>query len=382
MSVKKLPNKKWQARVSVKVGGEFRTKNGNFKTKAEALDFEREWKGKEASGIELSKQDITLPEYMREFIDLYKSSKSERTQEIYEGSYKKILGKFKGRKLVNITRADIQKYMNEFGKHHAITTSKKLFQHLHQTITSAINDGIITRDICAHIEVTGNDPVKAEEKYLEFEDYLTLLQYLYQEANYNRLYMEFALFALQTGCRFSEISGVKVSDLDFKKNTITIQRQWIERKKKSGSAKGNGSSDRIIAVSKPFMNHLEYMLEEREQSLISNNIKDNDYLFLTNEGLHLQNDSCNKNLHGLLKKLNIKRINMHGMRHTHATLLIYRHRDPWYIAKRLGHASIKELDRTYGHVFHKMDAENDKFVMNDFGHDLIDTPKNKIIPLK
>lgn len=382
MSIRKLDNGKYQAIVSVKIDGKFKTKKKISTKKYEVVDFEREWKQKERSGMALDKQDITLPEYMREFIDLYKSGKSVRTQEIYEGSYKKINGEFNERRLISITRADIQYFMNDFGKKHAITTSKKLFQHLHQTITSAINDGIITRDICAHIEITGSDPVAAEDKYLEYDEYRTLVDYLYAHADYSKLYMELALFALQSGCRFSEINGLQIDDFNFKKNTVTISRQWLERQVKSGPTKGNGKADRIIALSIPYMEHLEDLIVQRRKSLIANNITDNDgYLFLTTDGNHIKNDSCNGSLHELCEKLKIKRINMHGMRHTHATLLIYRHRDPWYIAKRLGHQSIKQLDRTYGHVFGKMSAENDEFVMSDFGNDLIHS-QNNIVNIK
>ena len=383
MSIRKLEPGKWQVRVSVKIDGVFRTKNKTCRTKAEAEEFERQWKSKEQSGTELGKQDITLPEYMREFIDLYKSGKSQRTLEIYEGSYKKINAEFYGRKLINIKRADIQLFMNEFGKKHAITTSKKLFQHLHQTITSAITDGIITRDVCAHIELTGTDPVAAEDKFLEYDEYMTLLNYLFSHADYSKLYMEVALFALQSGCRFSEISGVKIEDLNFKRCTVSINKQWMERRDAAAPSKGNGQADRIIALSRPYMDYLEDLIEQRTKFLRANNIADSDgYLFLTAEGKHIKNDSCNGSLHKLCEELGIKRVNMHGMRHTHATLLIYRHRDPWYIAKRLGHQSIKQLDRTYGHVFAKMNAENDEYVMSDFGNDLTGKNNDKIIRLK
>ncbi|MCP8849141.1 site-specific integrase [Latilactobacillus curvatus] len=383
MSIRKLENGKWQARVSVKVDGEYKIKKKTAKSKYIVEDFEKEWKQKERSGMALDKQDITVPEYMREFIDLYKSGKSDRTLEIYEGSYKKIKGSFYGKKLVALTRSDVQRFMNEFGEKHAITTSKKLFQHLHQTVTSAINDGIIARDVCAHIEVTGSDPIAADKKFLEYEDYQVLIDYLFKNAEYSKLYMELALFALQSGCRFSEISGVKIDDLNFRKNTVTISRQWMERQAKSAPTKGNGKADRIIALSRPYMDHLDELIDQRHRMLLSNDIVEDDgYLFLTNEGKHIKNDSCNKSLHELCKQLDIKRVNMHGMRHTHATLLIYRHRDPWYIAKRLGHQSIKQLDRTYGHVFGKMSAENDEFVMADFGNDLIHSNQNKVISIK
>lgn len=380
MSIRKYKDG-WQARVSVKVNGKYTLKTQATRTKAEAEDFERRIKMKEKSGSDFGAQDITVPEYMRKFIDLYKSGKSVRTQEIYEGSYKKIYGEFYGRKLVNINRSDIQDFMNRFGKHHAITTSKKLFQHLHQVFTNAIEDGIITRDPCAHIEVTGKDAQKADEKFLEYDDYQVLLQYVFDNADYPKLYQEYILFALQTGCRYSEISGVKVDDLNFKKNTISINKQWYERQNKLGPTKGDGASDRIIAVSKPYMDFLHCLLGEREKFLRMNFIKDDDgFLFLTKDGQHLKNDSANDGLDYLSKKLNIKRVTMHGMRHTHASLLIFRHRDPIYIAKRLGHQNVQQVFKTYGHLFSRMDAENDKFVTDDLGKDL--TRSNNVIPLK
>lgn len=47
----------------------------------------------------------------------------------------------------------------------------------------------------------------------------------------------------------------------------------------------------------------------------------------------------------------VKHIRIHDLRHSHASLLISLGADPFYIMKRLGHASYEETTNTYGHLF-------------------------------
>ncbi len=77
-------------------------------------------------------------------------------------------------------------------------------------------------------------------------------------------------------------------------------------------------------------------------------------------------------------QLGIKRIGMHGMRHTHATRLFYAGYSDWYIAKRFGHNSLKELHRTYGHVFKKMQAEADTKLRASIGQDYLGKTATKV----
>ncbi|AKU59325.1 hypothetical protein [Lacticaseibacillus paracasei] len=51
--------------------------------------------------------------------------------------------------------------------------------------------------------------------------------------------------------------------------------------------------------------------------------------------------------------------------------MIYAGYSDWYIAKRLGYTSLKELHRMYGHVFTQMQAEADTKLRVSIGQEYL-----------
>ncbi|MCT2893533.1 hypothetical protein [Lacticaseibacillus paracasei] len=51
--------------------------------------------------------------------------------------------------------------------------------------------------------------------------------------------------------------------------------------------------------------------------------------------------------------------------------MIYAGYSDWYIAKRLGYSSLKELHRMYGHVFTQMQAEADTKLRVSIGQEYL-----------
>ena len=63
-------------------------------------------------------------------------------------------------------------------------------------------------------------------------------------------------------------------------------------------------------------------------------------------------DPCNTtHLFGLwVNKLGLKKINIHGLRHTYATMLLEEGVNPKVVSERLGHKNISITLQTYSHV--------------------------------
>lgn len=62
----------------------------------------------------------------------------------------------------------------------------------------------------------------------------------------------------------------------------------------------------------------------------------------------ISNTNANKLLQKNLQELSIAPITMHGLSHTHASVLLYRKVDINYVSERLGHGTI---ETTYKHLF-------------------------------
>ncbi len=58
-----------------------------------------------------------------------------------------------------------------------------------------------------------------------------------------------------------------------------------------------------------------------------------------------------------MTRTNVKRISIHGMRHTHATVLMMAGVNPKVASERLGHADVVYMLRTYSHILPQMQTQ-------------------------
>ena len=58
-----------------------------------------------------------------------------------------------------------------------------------------------------------------------------------------------------------------------------------------------------------------------------------------------------KNFHSIITKAGLKPITLHGLRHSHVSLLISKKYDIFEVSKRIGHRSVQTTQDTYGHLF-------------------------------
>lgn len=65
----------------------------------------------------------------------------------------------------------------------------------------------------------------------------------------------------------------------------------------------------------------------------------------------ISNTNANKLLKKLLEELNINTsITVHGLRHTHGSILLFKKASIHYVSERLGHEDIQTTLTTYTHV--------------------------------
>jgi integrase len=56
-------------------------------------------------------------------------------------------------------------------------------------------------------------------------------------------------------------------------------------------------------------------------------------------------------------------ISIHGLRHTHASILLFAGVSIGSVARRLGHASITTTQKTYLHIIHELENQDVDLVM-------------------
>ena len=75
------------------------------------------------------------------------------------------------------------------------------------------------------------------------------------------------------------------------------------------------------------------------------------------------NSTVNGVLERYCKNLEIPVISIHGLRHTHASLLLFAGVSIASVARRLGHASMTTTQKTYIHIIQEMENRDIDLVM-------------------
>ncbi|MBU5595590.1 tyrosine-type recombinase/integrase [Amphibacillus sp. MSJ-3] len=74
----------------------------------------------------------------------------------------------------------------------------------------------------------------------------------------------------------------------------------------------------------------------------------------------ISNTNVNKLLAKTLVDLGIDTITIHGSRHTHASILLYKKVSVNYVSERLGHKNVETTWTTYSHILKEMRAQDEK----------------------
>ena len=132
-----------------------------------------------------------------------------------------------------------------------------------------------------------------------------------------------------SGVRKAELIELKISDIDFEEETITVR-------------KGKGDKSRIVPVSSSLITKLANFINKKSEKEVNK-----EYLFLSNRLDKLCKRRINDIVGNLRKKAGIeKNITPHSLRRTFATIW-YNENDHDIYALRdiMGHASIKTTEK-------------------------------------
>ena len=80
------------------------------------------------------------------------------------------------------------------------------------------------------------------------------------------------------------------------------------------------------------------------------------------------NSTVNDILERHCKKSNIPVISVHGLRHTHASLLLFAGVSIASVARRLGHSSMTTTQKTYLHIIHELENQDVDLVMRSLSN--------------
>ncbi len=191
----------------------------------------------------------------------------------------------------------------------------------------------------------------------------------------HREYVAF-LLALTTGMRQSEILALSWSHVDLESQLISVD-QTLERGKQSIQPKVKSKKGyRSIRVDQETMMELRkhQFRVHQEKMFLGEEYQDFDLVIPTTKGTPLHHRNLLRTFYRYLKKSDVRKIDFHDLRHTHASMLLQNGANPKAVAERLGH-DVRTLMETYAHIMPNIQEE----IASDFGSSFYqkNQPQNK-----
>lgn len=288
--------------------------------------------------------------YFERWIGIYKEGAIRKvTMQKYKLSLswvKKLAPKLK---LSDIDRVSYQQLLNDYAKDHERQTTMDFHHHLKSAILDAVDEGLIEKDPTRKVIIKGKSPREKKKKYLNQFELHTLLKDLDLEQSIN--YDWLILLIAKTGMRFSEAIALTPGDFDFTHQTLSINKTWNYKDGGGFQPTKNKSSIRKIQI--------DWMVVSQFSALVKDLPADKP-IFIKEK---IFNSTINCILARHCKKLSIPVITVHGLRHTHASLLLFGGVSIASVAKRLGHSSMNTTEKTYLHIIQELENKDVDLVM-------------------
>ncbi len=173
--------------------------------------------------------------------------------------------------------------------------------------------------------------------------------------------------AIATGCRLGELVGLKWEDVTLATGCVTVRRnlqpikgQWVEGtpKTKAGERSISLPHEAVVALRRQKAQQAEWRLQAGERW------NDRGLLFTSLNGEPLSRSTIEHNLTRQCRRLGIREVTPHGLRHLHASLLLSEGTPITAVSSRLGHANPSITMSVYAHAMRRQDEEAARVMHN------------------
>lgn len=340
-----------------------------FKTKREAdLAYSKAKIAFEEGDYKKRTNEYTFEEVYKHWLKVYEYEVREstfvKTTQIFENHVLPEIGNYI---ITKIQPFHLQELVNEW--HKKFKSHKTFYNYMKRVFKYAYVQEYIKKNptdkvIVPKKKIDYGIEKKTKDFYSKPE--LELLLNTLKEHEPHKWYTVFRLFAY-TGIRRGELLALKWKDIDFKEATLNIDetlttgmdnRQIIQPPKTDDVRKIGLDQGTIQALKQWKAEQAEFLLGLGFNALSSDQIvfsneRDNGYLNLSAPANALVR---------ICKRHDIEPINLHGFRHTHASLLLEAGLEIEEVMDRLGHSDIQTTMNIYTHITpERKDKSGEKF---------------------
>lgn len=314
--------------------------------------------------IKLTTKAITADTYLSEYFDQWvkifkKPIISPVTYIKYQNTHRQIKEYFGETKLCDITRTSYQTVINNYAKVHSKRTTSCFHKQIRASILDAVDEQFIITDPTRKAVITGRLKESTKSKYLHNEEWQMLIQNI-DTYNHGITHNLIIYLAAVTGMRFAEILGLTWNDINFLKQQITINKTWDYKYRTGFIPTKNSSSVRIIDIDKQTIKVLQKHQTIQETWQLSN---PHELVCMNIKGILPVSATINRHLEHLCESLKISTISFHGLRHTHASVLLFQGVNLMAVSKRLGHSNVTTTQNIYLHIIREMEDRETNLIL-------------------
>lgn len=305
-----------------------------FATKKEALGFERDFLEKQSANPDMTFQNL-YEIYMEDMAARLKQSTLLTKKTVLQTH---ILPFFGNKPINEIKASDVRRWQAKLmssPNNYSQTYLKKINTELNSIINYAKRFYDLNTNPCGKAGTIGR--AKAEEM-----DYWTYDEYIAFREGVKDKPLSYICFEVLywTGMREGELLALSPADIDLDNNLISINRtyQRIGGKDVFTSPKTRKSKRKIPIP--------DFLCQELSDYIQSRYMLDADERLFPVTKSYLSHEMIRG-----CRNTGIKKIRIHDIRHSHASLLIDQGCDALMLADRLGHEKVSTTLNTYSHLF-------------------------------
>lgn len=298
---------------------------------------------------EINKDDLFC-DYYEKWIKIYKEGAIRKvTLDKYKMTLRWLRKLIPDLKIKDLTRISYQELLNEYALEHERQTTMDFHHQLKGSILDAVDEGLLDRDPTRKAIIKGKTPSVKKVKYINQFELHTLLDTLELK---NEISWEWMILLIaKTGLKFSEALALTPADFNFSRQSISVSKTWDYKGEGGFLPTKNQSSIRKVQIDWQTVIQFSQLIKD---------LPADQPIFVKGK---VYNSTVNGVLERYCKKAEVPVISIHGLRHTHASLLLFAGVSIASVARRLGHSSMNTTQKTYLHIIQELENRDVDLVM-------------------
>ena len=303
---------------------------------------------RDREGIPTPTRSSKLSEWLPLWLEQHvKPERKKTTYAKYETHIRRYLIPEVGTKsLESLSVPDVRRLVATVARTASTATAKETHRVLRTALSAACREELITRNVAKLVPAPRVQ--LHEAKPWDLDDTLTFLE----EARTDPLYAGFVL-AIALGLRRGEVLGLRWSDIDLDKRTLTVRNQLQRVGGELYEDSTKNRRTRMIPLPLMCVPPLRWQrLRQAEQRRAAGDRWQGggNHVFTTRNGLPVEPTNLARSFARVAADANLRKIRLHDTRHGCATILVAAGVPPRVVMEILGHSQIAVTMNVYAHV--------------------------------